>query len=219
MKTTSTPQLDTVHTGDAVRLLNSWPTRFADVVVCDPPYGNDTAYGRKRRRIIGDEHPLVGLQGVAATYRALKSDSTAYVFCSASHVGFLEHFFLKYSQFRIKELLVWDKGRPGFGSTFRRSFECVLVLEKGLPRYRGTAIPTVLAAARADTKLHPHAKPIGLLERLIALSSDPGDVVLDPFAGSGSTGVAANRLGRHFVGIEIAPEYAEIARGRLHDAA
>ncbi len=219
MRHPSSIEANMIHTGDAVNVLAGMPTNSVDLVLTDPPYGGNTAYGRARRRIIGDEHPLVGLQGVAATYRVLKPNSVAYVFCAASHIGFTQHFLLRYTKFRLKEVLVWDKGRPGFGATFRRSFECVLVLEKGEPRYRGSAIPTLMSAARANTRLHPHAKPVGLLERLIALSSDPGDLVLDPFAGSGSAGVAAANLGRRFVGIEIAPEYAEIARSRLKDAA
>lgn len=212
------PTPDTIYTGDALQLLPTWSARFADVVVADPPYGNACAYGSSRRTIAGDEHPLIGAQGIAASHRALRRDATAYVFCGAKHLGLLQHFFACYSRFRLREVLVWDKGRPGYGSTFRRSYENILVLEKGRPRYRETTIATVLAHARADTRLHPHAKPVALLQRLIRASSDEGGIVLDPFAGSGSTGVAAVTAGRRFVGIEVDPGYAEIARARLRDA-
>lgn len=212
------PESDRIYTGDAAAMLATWPKESVELLLTDPPYGNATAYGRAKRRIVGDEHPLIGLQVVAASYRLLRRNATAYVFCAAHHVGFLEHFFLRYSQFRLRELLVWNKLNVGFGSQFRRAYECILVLEKGKPTYRETPIPTLLSVARASAKLHPHAKPTALLERLIRASSDVGDVVLDPFAGSGSTCLAARNLDRKFIGIEIDPDYAEIARQRLDEA-
>jgi site-specific DNA-methyltransferase (adenine-specific) len=215
---TEIPYVNRIYTGDACALLARWPARLADVVATDPPYGNATVYGRARRRIIGDENPLTGLQGVAACYRVMKRDATAYVFCSVRHLGFLQHFIGAYTKFRLREVLAWDKRQVGFGATFRGAYECILVLEKGQPTYREKTIPTLLSVPRANTSLHPHAKPVRLLERLIAASSDEGGLVLDPFAGSGSTGVAAANLGRAFIGIEIAPHYAGIARSRLERA-
>jgi site-specific DNA-methyltransferase (adenine-specific) len=62
---------------------------------------------------------------------------------------------------------------------------------------------------------HPTQKPLALLRRIIEASSNPGDVVLDPFAGSSTTGVAALELGRHYIGIEMSDEYLELSRRRL----
>jgi len=62
---------------------------------------------------------------------------------------------------------------------------------------------------------HPCQLPIHLLERIILMSTDPGDVVLDPFLGTGTTAIAAKAMGRNFVGIELDAAYAEIARGKL----
>jgi DNA modification methylase len=64
-------------------------------------------------------------------------------------------------------------------------------------------------------RFHPTQKPVDLCEYLIATFSNPGDTVLDPCAGSGTTGVAALRTGRRFVGFEITPEYHERAAARL----
>lgn len=213
------PERNIIITADATRLLPTWPVRFVDLLVTDPPYGNNVAYGTAHRRIAGDEHPLSGLTGVAACYRLMKPNSTAYVFCAASHVGFMEHFFLKYSDFRLRELLIWNKQTGGFGTVFRGAYECILVLEKGKPEYQMKATPTVLTFGRASAKDHPHAKPVPLLERLITLSSKPGDLVLDPFAGTGSTLVASANLGRDYVGVEVDPHYAELARVRLKSEA
>ena len=64
---------------------------------------------------------------------------------------------------------------------------------------------------------HPCQMPEAVLERIIRVSSNPGDLVLDPFAGSGTTLAAAKRLGRRYLGIELSPEYADRARRRLAD--
>ena len=66
-----------------------------------------------------------------------------------------------------------------------------------------------------DRGLHPTQKPVGLLSYLTRLFSRPGEVVLDPFMGSGSTGVAAAELGRHFIGIEREQQYFDIGAKRL----
>ncbi|HEY4000201.1 MAG TPA: site-specific DNA-methyltransferase [Candidatus Xenobia bacterium] len=65
---------------------------------------------------------------------------------------------------------------------------------------------------------HPTQKPLQLLERIVLASTDAGDLVLDPFCGSGTTGVAAQRAGRRFIGIEIEKPYLELARQRLLSA-
>jgi len=73
-------------------------------------------------------------------------------------------------------------------------------------------------APRASEKKegrHPTQKPLELLDRILLASTEAGDLVLDPFAGSGTTGVAAARLGRRFVGIELEPEYADLAVRRF----
>ena len=73
------------------------------------------------------------------------------------------------------------------------------------------------AAGRAEKKhgKHPTQKPLALIDRCLRASTNPGDVVLDPFTGSGSTGVAAISLGRSFIGIESVEEYVEMAAKRL----
>ena len=70
----------------------------------------------------------------------------------------------------------------------------------------------------STNRFHPCQKPVELLERLVCVSCKPDGVVLDPFAGSGSTGVAAVRQGRNFIGIERDPDYFAIAQKRLDEA-
>ena len=76
-----------------------------------------------------------------------------------------------------------------------------------------------LKGSSAEKCGHPSQKPVGLIEKLIACASDPGDLVLDPFLGSGTTAVVAQTLDRAWLGIEINPSYVELARKRLSESA
>jgi site-specific DNA-methyltransferase (adenine-specific) len=126
----------------------------------------------------------------------------------------------------FKMMVVWDKGPMGMGHHYRRSYETVLVAQKPgaackwtdttkqieniiRPNYKGIKkiIPT------ADQ--HPTQKPTELMSHFISLHSNPGDIILDPFLGSGTTAVAAKQLGRKYIGIEIDPKYCKIAEDRL----
>lgn len=87
--------------------------------------------------------------------------------------------------------------------------------------WNGGGLPALWAFAVATdrngrgTRFHPTQKPLELMMALVEQFTDPGDVVLDPFAGSGTTGVACLRLGRRFIGVELEPTYAQTARERL----
>ncbi len=117
--------------------------------------------------------------------------------------------------------VVWDKSRRGngMGWRYRRNYEFVMVAH----RTGGTlawangdiAVPNVVDIAPPRDRLHPNEKPVALAEHFICLHTLRGETVLDPFLGSGTTLVAAYRLGRHATGIEISEEYCELAAKRL----
>ena len=132
--------------------------------------------------------------------------------------------------FDFKQMVVWDKGPMGMGWHYRRSYETVLVAQKPgaacrwfdesskieniiRPGYKG--IRKIIPSA-SD---HPTPKPWELAQHFIALHTKPGDTVLDPFCGYGWVGVAAVKMGRNFIGIEIDPGYCEMARRRIGEAA
>jgi site-specific DNA-methyltransferase (adenine-specific) len=118
--------------------------------------------------------------------------------------------------------LVWDKKNPGLGQRYRRQHEMVMVAHKTGGRIRWNEevgkVPNILALMPPRERQHPNEKPLRLIERLVGIHSLPGDVILDPFMGSGTTGVAAARLGRRFVGVEIEPGYFDIACRRISEA-
>ena len=118
--------------------------------------------------------------------------------------------------------VIWDKLNPGLGWRYRRQHEMVMVAHKAGGKLawanEDKTQRNVIACSPPRDRLHPNEKPVALVEKFILLHTKPGDVVLDPFMGSGTTGVAALKHGRQFIGIEVSPEYFEIASRRIHDA-
>jgi DNA modification methylase len=129
----------------------------------------------------------------------------------------------------FKQMVVWDKGPMGMGWHYRRSYETVLVAQKPggackwfdtsgkieniiRPGYRG--IKKIIPQATD----HPTPKPPELARHFIRLHTKPGDLVLDPFMGGGSTAVAAIAEGRRFVGVELDPAFFDMACRRIEKA-
>src|SRR5436309_167038 len=110
---------------------------------------------------------------------------------------------------------LWRKRYPSSTGFVRRYHEQAYLLAKGTPRRPHMLLPSVLEWRYTGNTLHPTQKPVGALMPLVMAFSQIGDVILDPFAGSGSTAVAAAMLGRRYIAIELNEEYARIARSRL----
>jgi site-specific DNA-methyltransferase (adenine-specific) len=103
------------------------------------------------------------------------------------------------------DLIAWDSLRPGMGKRTRRRGDYLLVMQRPpvhARTWRDHAIPNRWAE-KVDRKIHPHIKPIGLIRRLIAATTQPGDLVLDPAAGSFVVMHIARELGRNFVGCDL----------------
>jgi len=131
--------------------------------------------------------------------------------------------------FKFKQMIVWDKGPMGMGWHYRRSYETVLVaMKKGAackwydethaieniirPRYKGIR---KIIPSKAQ---HPTQKPVELAKFFIVLHSQEGETVLDPFAGSGTTLIAAKQMKRQYIGFELDKQWADIATARLEEA-
>ena len=178
-----------------------------DVVVTDPPYGSNHASGRDgpfKGTAIANDHSTDERDAMLA---AVKNRPA-----------------LVFGEWRnpipeAKQALVWDKGlAAGMGDLsipWKPNWEMVFVLGIGFAGSRGSGVLTgynvVTWASKGRT--HPNMKPVELMRDLI--QKCPDGVVLDPFAGSGSTLRAAKDLGRHAIGIEIEERYCEIAATRL----
>lgn len=194
------------------RDVTEWLT--ADVLVTDPPYGMAFRSGKGgafgRSEIAGDDD-LSARDAVMAAW----GGRPALVFGRWS--------IAKPEGTRM--CLTWEKGNHvGMGDLalpWKPNTEEVYVLGNGFVGHRGTSVLRHLAIAgtvgRADTgtRRHPTEKPVGLMEELIAKC--PPGVIADPFAGSGTTLVAAQRLGRRAIGVELDERYCEAAAKRLSE--
>jgi len=115
---------------------------------------------------------------------------------------------------RWNNVIVWDKGYPGLGAGFRAQHEMVIMASNGSPEWQSYDYGNVLKDMRLTQTEHPHQKPLGLLQKILLTCTKPGDVVLDPFMGSGSTLVAAKSIGRRAIGIDLSEKHCETAARR-----
>lgn len=185
----------------------------ADVLVTDPPYGTasvgwDVSYGRGQSRRHGrtDRPPgvIAGDEGTATRDAALLmwGAKPALIFGSPR---------LPDPPIAVTDRLVWDKKRPGMnGGPWRYRHESIYVTA-GFERRSNDSVS--ILTAWPDQSDHIHAKPVGLMERLIDCA--PPGVIAEPFAGSGSTVVAARRLGRQVIAVEVDERYCEVIAKRL----
>jgi adenine-specific DNA-methyltransferase len=121
--------------------------------------------------------------------------------------------------FRPVGHLVFRKTYASTTRFLRYQHEQAYLLAKGSPRQPEQPIPDVLEMRYSGNRMHPTQKPVSALVPLIESFSVPGDVVLDPFCGSGSTLVAARQTGRHFIGLELDPIYHTLAAKRVQSGA
>ncbi len=163
----------------------------------DPPYEFDrggTYFRDWFRADLPDEAwPAI----LGQLYRVLRTDRHAYVICDRR----TEERFIQAATaagFDHLRRIIWNKLTPALGQgVYRSQYEVVLLLSKGRRPGNSRSLGDVLTFPRVATRGHyPTEKPVGLLKTLIGQSSKPGELVLDPFCGSGSTGRAARELGR-----------------------
>lgn len=155
------------------------------------------------------------LEWLPEIYRVLKEKSHCYIMINSRNLAELQKQAEKVG-FVFQNLLIWHKGNVTPNRYYMQGFECILMLRKGRAKTInniGTsnilAIPNIIG-----NKQHPTEKPIELMQILIENSTQIGEIVLDPFMGCGSTGVACLNSGRSFIGIEIDKQYFDIAEKR-----
>ncbi len=203
--------------GDCIKKMQKIPKNSINLIITDPPYGDNVGYGLNNKKIKNNKNPLMNCLALAEFYRILKKNSSAYIFTNWKHYPFLTEFILRYTKFKIRHLVVWKKHNFGLGWAFRHQYELILVLEKGKPKYHLTNFSDVQNASHINhnCKTHPHEKPVDLITKMILHSSKEGDLILDPFCGTGAVCVACQEMKRNWIGIEIDEKWVEVARERV----
>jgi site-specific DNA-methyltransferase (adenine-specific) len=222
-----------VYSDDAILVLRDVPAQSIDMVLTDPPYGicysasvDSSASHTGNRKVktvsvLNDTPARASYLFAVLVHEAERILKPGGCLCCFAAGGGPSTMFAHWVQLlsrvlEFKQAVIWDKNRIGLGNHYRHCYELVLVAKKRGARCKwrgGHNTGNILRYSRPKYHIgqHPTPKPVELLGRLIALHSNPADVVLDPFCGQGSTLIAAQAVGRRFIGIEIEPIHVERA--------
>lgn len=229
----------TLFLGDCLDVLPRLPDGGIDMIWTDPPYGHSNHEGDLNSRL----NEVRGIEGkpianddgesmrhvvgamLTEAVRVLRPDCCCCCCCGGG--GPKPTFAWVADRMDNDGLsffhsVIWDKSNPGLGWRYRRQHEMVMVAHRAggklLWANDGVTARNVYRLMPPRERLHPNEKPLGLVRHFLGLHTTEEHMVLDPFMGSGTTGVACVKLGRKFIGIEIEPKYFDIACKRIEDA-
>jgi site-specific DNA-methyltransferase (adenine-specific) len=213
-----------VSFGDCLTHLSLLSDSSVDLILTDPPYGQDYSTGRQKHtirkttRIANDAGELDIPRLMSEFDRVTKDRSHIYIFTSWKTVDQWKKEFEKY--FVLKNILIWSKDNHTAGDlswSYAQSYEMILFGMKGRKKLHGLRDrdSVYLPKVKSHHQAHLLQKPELLMEYLIRKSSRRGDTVLDPFAGSGTTGACCARLHRSSIQIEVDRRYRRTILKRL----
>lgn len=235
MTTTNQPTDKDIHiiNNNAIEVLHNISDNSIDLIITDPPYpttkrggtGNSGGMCKKKEFSNGKvfkHNDIKPQEYISEFYRVLKDGTHCYIM--TNHVNLYEMLTVaKESGFHFIKSLIWNKGNKIMGQAYMSQFEYILFFRKG--KFKkinkcGTAdildVPNKKHKDEDGKNLHDTEKPIDLMKILIENSSLENELVIDPFMGIGSTGVAAKELNRRFIGVELDENYYEIAKQRIN---
>ena len=204
---------NTIRHGDCIPLMRRMDAASVDFILTDPPYLVN--YRPRSGQRVANDNGNDWLQPAAnGMYRVLKPDALCVSFYGWTQA---DQFIAAWRSagFRLVGHIVFRKGYASASGYLRGQHEMAYLLAKGRPPKPKRPIGDVIDYPYTGNRLHPTQKPVEALRPLIECFTQPGDLVFDPFLGSGSTLVAAAQLGREWLGIEIDETHHRTARGRL----
>ena len=224
--------------GNCLDLIKDIKSKSIDMLLTDPPYGLEKLEVLREagsskltgHQLMSETHNLnltdvlILLNGLAPELnRVMKEGAHFYMFCGFQHIGAFIAALTPYLEFQ-PPVVVWDRGRPsspGYGYNYLSRLEAIIY---GCKPPRGRRLNETMynviecSDVPKNLRMYPTEKPIPLLQTLIKQSTSPNGLVLDPFAGSGSTLVAARKTGRRGIGFEIDREAYLRTQARLQEA-
>jgi len=213
-------ELNKIYLGDSLDLLPKISSNSVDLVVTDPPYGSSKPWDKATTQF--QEKWLI------ECYRVMKQDSTIYFFFAPLKLGKI--LTITEKLFKLKNVLVWHHsnlygawmsyGRDRYKSTWEAIIYATKgkgdeVAVKGWLEF-GTTFDVFIVPADLRSS-HPAKKPETIIRRLLVVSSSPGDIILDPFCGTGTVCKVAKQLNRRFIGIDKNKEFYEMAVKVMQD--
>ena len=225
--------IDNIYTVDAYEAIKQIPDKSIDLIVTDPPYEINHLEGGgmlNEKRIAGlmyelsDNNLDVGIdENMLSEFMRVCKKPNMYIWCNKILIPkLMEYFVIKNSL--LFDIICWHKtnAMPLCGSKYLTDTEYCLYFRDGVRlntsySTASTHYELPINIGDKDKFSHPTIKPLKIIENLITNSSNAGDIVLDPFVGSGTTAAAAKNLGRHYIGFEINEKWADVARRRLNN--
>jgi DNA modification methylase len=215
-------ELVTLYCGDAREVLSDIGDVF-DIVLTDPPYSSGgfqesgksagSIGTRTKEKIALDNLSTRGYERLMReTLRHCNQADEIYVFTDW-RMWVYTFDSIEAAGWRVRNMLVWDKMQMGMGMPWRNQHELIVYGKRSPAQINDGKQGNVLQMRRSGNNNHPTEKPVPLLARLLGNSS--GSVVCDPFAGSGSTLLAAREVGMKSIGIEVEPRYCDVIVERL----
>ena len=231
-----------IECGDAIELFKDIPDNSIDLIVADPPYNLGKDYGNNHDILGFEEYLDFSRKWISEAKRTLSENGTIYIFMGVRFISYLYDILDREQGLFFNSWVIWHYTQ-GLGKTkgFSPRHDDILVFNKSknfkfnlddvrVPQkyyrkrnnMRGANPGDVWTFSHVhysnpNRQNHPTQKPEGLIERIILASSDKGDVVLDPFAGSGTTLRVCQQLNRQCIGFELNPEYVELVKTRLSE--
>lgn len=216
-----------IYKQDAIDWLSTLEDSSVDLIITDPPYES-----LEKHRKIGTTTRLKMSKSSSnpwfkifpntkfeplldEIYRVLKPNSHFYLFCDQETMFIIKPLAEKVG-FKFWKPIVWDKVNIGMGYHYRSRYEFILFFEKGKRKLNNLSIPDIITVKRIF-KGYPTEKPVSLISIFIEQSSCNGELVVDPFFGSGSTLIAANSLNRLFMGSDISEDAHRHFMTRYHN--
>ena len=228
-----------LYQGDCLEIMANLADESIDMIWTDPPYGHNNHNGDLNAQLnshrglqsapIANDDPegfkrvLDGM--LLQAERVMPKESCCCCCCCGG--GPRPTFAYVANRMDTKGLtffhsVIWDKKNPGLGWRYRRQHEMVMIAHKDggklLWADDGMAARNIYSEMPPRNRQHPNEKPVSMVEHFLRLHSVSHNTILDPFMGSGTTGVACVKLGRKFIGIELEPKYFDIACQRIEDA-
>jgi site-specific DNA-methyltransferase (adenine-specific) len=211
-RTFSTPR-NVIVNADCIEAMRSFERGSVDFILTDPPYLVNYR-DRNGRKVANDDNARWLRPAFNQMHRVLKDGGFAVSFYGWNKVDLFMGAW-KAAGFRIVGHIVFRKRYASSVKFLRYQHEQAYLLAKGNVSLPENPIPDVIDFPYAGNKLHPTQKPVEALTPLIEAFTKPGDLVLDPFSGSGSTLEAAQQLDRDWIGIELDGRHHQTATRRL----
>lgn len=223
-----------LYMGDTLELIKEIKNESVDLIITDPPYkttsrgnaGNSGGMLQKKINMKGQvfKHNNISPKDyIPEFYRVLKDGSHFYIMSNQVNLQEMLNVCTE-NGFKFIKSLIWNKGNKIMGQFYMSQFEYILFFRKGKGKkinYCGTAdilnVPNKKTKGEDGKNLHDTEKPIELMQILIENSSQENDVVLEPFAGIGSTLIACKNCNRQYIGFELDESYYNITMERINN--